>query len=363
MQFRRSIVAATGLLLGAALQVAGGEEDTEPKLGRFPRSQFAIERDRFLPATDPKTVAAGDAKHVWGQDEVFGVVLGERARAYPITMLSYHHVVNDRIGSQSIAVTYCVICSSGVAYDPRVDGRRLTFGFEGIWQGVAVLYDHQTKSLWMHLTGECFAGKLKGRVLKRLGTGRQTNWTDWRRHHAATDILAPDPRYVGRKDDRGYFARYSCRSGSTYFPDYFLRTIQHRDSRLRRHDLVYGVVAGGRARAYPFLDLMFTKGVVDETFGGVEATVWYDRRTRSAAAFDRKQGEKLLTFSVRPDGLREDLQTKSRWNTEGICVDGPSKGARLVPLRGVMAEWYGWAAHHPATEIWKPKAPDQPGKR
>jgi len=363
MQVRRAIVAATALFLGAALQVAGGEEDAEQKLGRFPRSQFVIEHDRFLAATDPKTVAAADAKHLWGQDEVFGVVLGERARAYPITMLSYHHVVNDRIGSQAIAVTYCVICSSGVAYDPRVDGRRLTFGFEGIWQGVAVLYDHQTKSLWMHLTGECFAGKLKGRTLKRLGTGRHTNWTDWRRHHAATDVLAPDPRYVGRKDDRGYFARAGCRSGSTYFPDYFLGTIQHRDARLRRHDLVYGVVAGGRARAYPFLDLMLTEGVVEETFGGLEVTVWYDRRTRSAAAFDRKRGEKRLTFRVRPDGLREDLQTRSRWNMEGICVDGPSKGARLVSLRGVMAEWYGWAAHQPATELWKPEAPEPPGKR
>jgi hypothetical protein len=277
-------------------------------------------------------------------------------------MLSYHHVVNDRIGSRAIAVTYCVICSSGVAYDPRVDGQRLTFGFEGIWQGVAVLYDHQTKSLWMHLTGECFSGKLKGRVLKRLGTGRHTFWTDWRRHHAVTDVMAPDPRYVGRKADRGYFARHACRSGSTYFPDGFPGTIQHRDARLRRCDLVYGVVAGGRARAYPFLDLLFTKGVLEETVGGVEATIWYDRFTRSAAAFDRKRGETLLAFRVRPDGLREDLQTKSRWNMEGICVGGPSKGTRLVPLEGVMAEWYGWAAHHPETEVWQPKEPPKAGK-
>ena len=42
---------------------------------------------------------------------------------------------------------------------------------------------------------------------------------------------------------------------------------------------------------------------------------------------------------------------------EGICVGGPSKGARLVPLEGVMAEWYGWAAHHPDTEVWRPEKP------
>jgi hypothetical protein len=352
MHLRGTIVM---LLLGAALH--GGEDGTkaEAKLGRFPRSQFVIERDRFLPATDPQTVAAMDAKHVKDPDEVFGVVLGEHARAYPITMLSYHHVVNDRIGSRAIAVTYCVICSSGIAYDPRVDGQRLTFGFEGIWQGVAVLYDHQTRSLWLHLTGECFSGKLKGRFLKRLGTGRHTNWADWRRHHRGTDVIAEDPRYVGQKGDRGYFTRHGCMSGSPYFPDYFLPTIQHQDTRLLWSNLVYGVVAGGRARAYPFRDLKRTPGVVEETVGGVEATIWYDRRTRSAAAFRRKRGETLLTFRVRPDRLREDLQTKSRWNMEGLCIDGPSKGARLEPLPGVMAEWYGWAAHHPGTEIWQPK--------
>ena len=102
---------------------------------------------------------------------------------------------------------------------------------------------------------------------------------------------------------------------------------------------------------------MFTKGVLEETVGSVEATIWYDRRTRSAAGFERKRGETLFAFRVRPDGLREDLQTKSSWNMEGICVAGPSKGARLVPLAGVMAEWYGWAAHHPATEVWRPEKP------
>ena len=39
-------------------------------------------------------------------DEVFGVVVGDQARAYPITMIAYHHVVNDVIQGIPIAVTY-----------------------------------------------------------------------------------------------------------------------------------------------------------------------------------------------------------------------------------------------------------------
>ena len=76
------------------------------RLGRFPRSQFFLEHDLFLSVTDPKTVAAAEARHVRPEDEVFGVVVGGRARAYPIYMIAYHHVVNDVIRGIPVAVTY-----------------------------------------------------------------------------------------------------------------------------------------------------------------------------------------------------------------------------------------------------------------
>jgi hypothetical protein len=77
-----------------------------PALGRLPRSQFYLEHDRFLPATDPRTVSAARAHWLRSEDEVFGVVVGGQARAYPIAMIAYHHVVNDVIRGIPIAVTY-----------------------------------------------------------------------------------------------------------------------------------------------------------------------------------------------------------------------------------------------------------------
>ena len=80
-----------------------------------------------------------------------------------------------------------MICSSGIGFDPVLDERRLWFGFHGIYQGTAVLYDQQTGSLWMHLTGECFAGELAGRKLDPLDTGRHTTWSEWLASHPETD--------------------------------------------------------------------------------------------------------------------------------------------------------------------------------
>jgi hypothetical protein len=89
-----------------ALLVAACAEQPEPRFGRFAPDEFFIEHDRFLAATDPPTLPAAEAEFLLPGDEVFGVVVKRRARAYPVTMIAYHHVVNDVIAGIPIAVTY-----------------------------------------------------------------------------------------------------------------------------------------------------------------------------------------------------------------------------------------------------------------
>ena len=62
--------------------------------------------DAFLAADEPKTVPAAAARFLRDDDEVYGIVVAERARAYAITMLAYHHVVNDVMAGTPVAVTY-----------------------------------------------------------------------------------------------------------------------------------------------------------------------------------------------------------------------------------------------------------------
>lgn len=114
----RVVAAAIGLavlaLAAFLVQVIGAEGDAgtqtrppaETLLGRWPLSQFRIEHDRFLAATDPRTIPAAEVDFLRPESEVFGVVLKGEARAYPITMIAYHHVVNDVIQGIPVAVTY-----------------------------------------------------------------------------------------------------------------------------------------------------------------------------------------------------------------------------------------------------------------
>jgi hypothetical protein len=232
-----------------------------------------------------------------------------------------------------------------------VGDRRLTFGFEGIWQGTAVLYDHQTGSLWMHFTGECFHGPLAGKQMLRAATGRHTTWKDWRTLHPETDVMERLPSLIGRGTDRGYFDREGAQSGSKHLPPQFGQTISVRDPRLALHTLLYGIVVGRHARAYPFPALA-DAGVAEEILDGVAVTVWFDRKARSAGAFNPTVGGAVLAFELSADASIRDKQTGSRWTLDGLCVEGKYKGTQLAPLHGLMSEWYGWYASYPKTTLW-----------
>ena len=103
-------------LVTAIVVVANRSPDARPtgpeppaeagELHGLPRSRFLIEHDRFLAATDPRVLPAEEARWLNEDSEVFGVVLDNEARAYPIPMIAYHHVVNDRLAGIPITVTY-----------------------------------------------------------------------------------------------------------------------------------------------------------------------------------------------------------------------------------------------------------------
>lgn len=239
-----------------------------------------------------------------------------------------------------------MVCSSGVSFDPVLDGVRLLFGFESVWQGTAVLYDRDTRSLWMHVTGECFDGPRKGRRLRPLPTGTHTTWAAWRRDHPETDAMAPDVRFAGR-----YFTREEARSGVDFLSPAFARSITKRDERLPLSELLLGVRAGAARRAYPLARLAQGEGVVEETVGGVPTTVWFDASSRTAVAFDARLDGGARSFERRDGGFFE-RGTANRFDLEGRCVAGERTGQRLARVESLLAEWYGWFAHHPDTTVW-----------
>ena len=60
----------------------------------------------FVSLDDPEFVMAEQAANIDPLDLVLGVSLNGEHKAYPTSMMWFHHVVNDIIGGQPVAVTY-----------------------------------------------------------------------------------------------------------------------------------------------------------------------------------------------------------------------------------------------------------------
>jgi hypothetical protein len=163
---------------------------------------------------------------------VVGLTAGEgddeRARAYPLSVLWLHEIVNDTLGPQGgdggepVLVTYCPLCRSGVVATRRVGDRTPTFHVTGLlWKppgaygelskqegdvfgvdssgeteaarnGNLVMMDEATGSYWSQFLARAICGPEQGATLS-IRPSTVATWGAWRHDHPGTDVLLPPP--------------------------------------------------------------------------------------------------------------------------------------------------------------------------
>jgi hypothetical protein len=282
--------------------------------------------------------------------QVIGVELDGVARAYPLSVLNWHEIVNDEF-DRPVLVTYCPLCGSGVVAERVVAGRTRTFAVSGyLWQSDLVMYDRESESLWSQLLATAIRGPLTGTSLELLPS-TVTSWGSWRESHPETTVLVPPPvsntvrgRQTRDYDRDPYFGYESSRRVGIGFND-------DVDDRLHPKTRVVGVAYGGVARAYPF-PAVSEAGPVNDDVGGlpVVVTVAVDG---TMVAYVRRAGSETLTFAATDD---EDVLAAdgSRWDVHtGRALDGPHEGTALARAndRSPMF-WFAWADFFPETEVY-----------
>ena len=176
------IALAVGLLalLFLARMAAADVDEWQP---HWPRTDFSkstvdlseilsggIPRDT-IPAIDAPTIGtlAQGADVYDPREPVITVTVNGETRAYPLTILIWHEIVNDELGGVPIAVTYCPLCNSAIVFDRRVGEQVLDFGTTGNLRfSDLVMYDRQTESWWQQFTGEGIVGEFAGTDLDML---------------------------------------------------------------------------------------------------------------------------------------------------------------------------------------------------
>lgn len=124
-------------------------------------------KDGIPPIDDPVFESLADgAKRYAGREPVVAVTINGVAKAYPLSVLIWHEIVNDEVGGVPVSVTYCPLCNSAVVFDRRLDGRVLDFGTTGkLRYSDLVMWDRQTESWWQQFLGEAIVGDLTGKRL------------------------------------------------------------------------------------------------------------------------------------------------------------------------------------------------------
>ena len=63
-------------------------------------------KDGIPALMNPDYISVSKASYLRGNDQVIGVIVKGEARAYPLRIMSWHELVNDRIGEQPVLVSW-----------------------------------------------------------------------------------------------------------------------------------------------------------------------------------------------------------------------------------------------------------------
>ena len=270
-------------------------------------------------------------------DLVLGVVVGGEARAYPINLMwePQNEVLNDTLGGEPIAATWCPIAHSGVVYDRSVDRQTVELGAVGLEKGVFILYDRQTGTHWSQVSGRATRGTREGRTLRKK-TSTVTTWGRWRRLHPETSVYADANLPVRRRFTEETIARIT-QSGS---------------GPAVNEDLVAGIEGRRMPRAYLLRKLAGPR-VVNDELDGEPVVVFLAEDGVTVSALRRTVARRTLTFAAQGDAL-VDAETGSRWDPmTGRAASGPLAGRTLEEVPVTTALWYAWRSQRPGTSLWE----------
>jgi len=274
---------------------------------------------------------------------VIGIVHNGEAKAYPLRLMNYHEIINDTVGGDPVVVTWNPFSgAAGAMLAGRGEERRL-FGSSGLaYRGDFLIYDRDTESLWSPQLGRCVAGEKTGVALERLHVV-VVPLGYWKKAHPESLLLSkvtPEIDYA--------------RIMPVPTPDYATNAsrivavvgFDVDDPRLHPKKLVFGVLAGEKAKAYPveMLVLRAEEKPLEDTIGETRVTIAYDAEGRRAEARDGEGNQLLCTrmFWMYWQALHPDSEVYGRPRPDDGAAaepaEEPAERPATDPTSGLPAE-------------------------
>jgi len=227
-----------------------------------------------------------------------------------------------------------------------VDGEVHHFAARGLYNGLVLLGDEETGSLWDHVTGKCVYGPLEGRQLATFPLKHMTV------EHAL--MAYPDAEFALSKQTfkqslMSTIMNRGRRSKRGVLPPTFQKTMGEEDLRRPRMEMGLGVWTDNTRRYYPMSTLQAADGALIDVLDGLNLLVYIDPSSFVPAA--------IFTTA-----------TQCHWSGEILHLDTGEKveGGRLFGVDGIarteqqpmqlFTRWYGFAYTFPGCDIFKREA-------
>jgi hypothetical protein len=128
-------------------------------------------------------------KRIYPKEYVLGLVLNEKAKAYPYSVLSRQLIVNDTFQGTPLLVIFDSESATGAIFKRQIEGKTLSFKQlrQGPEERTLSLTDEITGSRWQGLTGTAVQGSLKGKKLEPIPM-TPSFWFGWVDHYPNTEL-------------------------------------------------------------------------------------------------------------------------------------------------------------------------------
>jgi Protein of unknown function (DUF3179) len=307
-----------------------------------------------IPSIDnPKFITVQEAgkNFLSESDLVLGLNINGDIRAYPLSILVWHEIVNDKVGGVPVAVTYCPLCFTNQVFNSTIGSSQiLQFGTSGkLYNSNLVMYDRGSKSLWSQALGQAIVGKYAGQKLQRIPFDI-AYWKDWKQLYPNSKILSKDTGFIRPYGADPYGDYYT--NDQLYFP------VSNHDNRLEVKEKIVGLDNGDgigkeQYKAYK-LHKIETQKVINDDIGGKPVTL-FSLHPAMVRVYDRMiiEGGKTLEFEYNSSNNKiTDKQTGTEWNFDGDAVNGTLKGTHLTRKPFDEGFWFEWVAFHPHTALY-----------
>jgi len=151
-------------------------------------------KDGIPAINDPKFTSIDEAGF---DDDTLGVLVSFDGvqRYYPYNILVWHEIVNDSIGDNKYAVSFCPLCGSAILYNREIGDETVRFGVSGLlYESNLLMYDNLTESLWSQAAGEAVVGSYTGTELEVLPMQLIT-FEEVKEKYPDAEVLSKDTGY------------------------------------------------------------------------------------------------------------------------------------------------------------------------